>query len=161
MKYGEDDIRFKKTDDDADEAGETVAAAHLSHEGQPADVAAHAKICCVCGANVAGERRYKDSQGRYWCCDCVKSDGQQKKSAACPDCGQAFAAKDLVDHEGARICAACRDQRIKKAKREAARKAAAEEAARLQLIRRKRLMVTLSVVVALAVGYAVFRIVTG
>ena len=40
--------------------------------GAPATGGKHAKACCVCGTNLAGEKRYKDHEGRYWCCDCAK-----------------------------------------------------------------------------------------
>jgi len=161
---------MKHTRDDADrngpdasilsqaDAGETVSAAHLSGETGHAPEPVKAKICCVCGANVAGEKRYKDSLGRYWCCDCAKSDAQPKKSAACPDCGQAFAASDLVEFEKLHLCRGCVEKRQKQAKRAAARQAWVAEEAQRQHRHWVWMVASLAIVVALLVIYALYRI---
>ena len=41
-----------------------------------------AKRCVACGKDVAGAKRMKDSQGRYWCVDCGMADQRKKIKAA-------------------------------------------------------------------------------
>ena len=36
------------------------------------------KRCVACGRDVAGTKRMKDSQGRYWCVDCGEADLKKK-----------------------------------------------------------------------------------
>lgn len=121
------------------------------------------KICCVCGKDVAHEERFKDKKGRYWCYDCGVADSQKRHEndlIKCPDCGESFANKDLVEHEGHRLCQGCVDKRVKAGKREAARKAAAEQAARDSERKRKQI-IWFSAAFALAAlalaAWAIFR----
>lgn len=96
-----------------------------------------AKVCCTCGRDVAGQKRFKDAQGRYWCPDCVEEDEQRKHPIPCADCQKEFIKKDLLEHEGAQVCVGCHEKRMKAAKRAAARVAAAEEEERRQHARRR------------------------
>jgi len=143
------------------DAGETIAASHLAGDGEVAAGTTHAKVCCMCGTNVANEKRYKDAAGRYWCCDCAKADSTQKPSATCPACGRAFAPSDLDDYEGNRLCGDCGAKRQRAVKREAARLAAAAEEARLQKVKYRWTLILVGVVVGLVVLYAVIRVVRG
>ena len=38
------------------------------------------KHCCVCGVDVAGRKRYKDHDGRYWCEECKAAGREDRKS---------------------------------------------------------------------------------
>jgi predicted RNA-binding Zn-ribbon protein involved in translation (DUF1610 family) len=40
------------------------------------------KRCVACGRDVAGTKRMKDSQGRYWCVDCGEADLKKKTKVA-------------------------------------------------------------------------------
>jgi hypothetical protein len=71
------------------------------------------KICCMCGKDLAGHRRFKDSRG-YWCPDCMKED--EKKSEAtgtpCEQCGRKVPENSLTSVDGKRMCLRCvREQR--------------------------------------------------
>ena len=133
-------------------------AADESSAGAPATGGKHAKACCVCGTNLAGEKRYKDHEGRYWCCDCAKADADKKLPATCPDCNQQLTAGDLSDFEGQKLCHECIGKRQHAAKRAAQRKAAAEEEARVQQKQHRMVLSGAGAAAALMVGYAVFRI---
>ena len=59
----------------------------------PTTTVAGAKICCKCGADVAGKKRLKDHHGHYWCADCAKEDEKQKRlveGGICSGCGDFF-----------------------------------------------------------------------
>jgi hypothetical protein len=142
------------------DAGETIAAADLAQSGDSsAAPVTHAKICCVCGTNVANERRYKDAEGHYWCCECAKADSGRKHPIACPDCGQEFPSHELVELEGAKLCAGCRTKRQAIAKRAAARLAAAAEEERLQKLKYRRTLIAAGVAAGVLVVLAVARFV--
>ncbi|MGA2499303.1 MAG: hypothetical protein ABSH20_16310 [Tepidisphaeraceae bacterium] len=157
IKGGRSD-HHASTGSSSTDAGDTVAAEDLSSSGSAPSGAKHAKVCCVCGANLAGEKRYKDSEGRYWCCDCAKADTDKKTPAVCPDCNQQLTAGDLTDFEGQKLCHACIGKRQHAAKRAAQRKAAAEEEARVQQKQHRMVLIASGVAAALMVGYAVFRV---
>src|SRR5687768_8757866 len=60
---------------------------------------AGAKICCKCGADVAGKKRLKDHHGAYWCADCSADDEKRKRlleNGICAGCGDAFFGHDLT-----------------------------------------------------------------
>jgi hypothetical protein len=99
--------------------------------------AAGLKICHACGADVTGKRRMRDSEGRYWCFDCGMKDEQRKHPVPCEDCGENFPEFELTEMQGMHICPKCANERRLRNKREAARIAASEEAAR-QIAERKR-----------------------
>lgn len=143
-----------------------------------------AKVCIVCGANVAGQRRYKDGAGRYYCEECFNaqmtdaSDNgtpsrasapppppapvqKKKRLASCPDCKNEFAPEVLIDFGGTKLCEKCLHHRELAAKREAARIAAAQEEARQQEKRKKMGMLIAGAVVGVVVLYAIVRLVIG
>jgi hypothetical protein len=68
------------------------------------------KICFVCGKNVAGHRRVKDSRG-YLCYDCAKAEVKQEKAGTipCAECGRRVKEGGLVNYGGIRICRKCHE----------------------------------------------------
>ena len=59
----------------------------------PSTTTAGAKICCKCGADVAGKKRLKDHNGQYWCADCAHEDEKKKRmidGGVCAGCGDFF-----------------------------------------------------------------------
>ena len=59
----------------------------------PSTTTTGAKLCCKCGADVAGKKRLKDHDGRYWCAECNAADQKKQKLLAggiCAGCGEAF-----------------------------------------------------------------------
>jgi hypothetical protein len=75
------------------------------------------KSCCACGADVAGQPRMKDSQGRYWCVACGEADQKKKAiaspTAPCAGCHQAFAKGKLEKLGEHFFCKACLKKRSK------------------------------------------------
>jgi len=98
------------------------------------------KACIVCGVDLHGRMRYKDSGGRYWCPSCNEKDQMSRQPAACPDCSAAMTRADLVDFKGTAVCPTCWEKRRAAARREEARIRAIEEEVREQEERKKRLM---------------------
>lgn len=82
------------------------------------------KLCIVCGKNVAGHRRVKDSRG-YLCYDCAKAEIRQEKAGTipCAECGRRVKEGGLVNYGGIRICRKCHEDH-KEAKRKAVKKVA-------------------------------------
>jgi hypothetical protein len=68
------------------------------------------KICIVCGKNVAGHRRVKDSRG-YLCYNCAKAEIKQEKAGTipCAECGRRVKESGLVTYGGIRICRKCNE----------------------------------------------------
>lgn len=66
------------------------------------------KICIVCGKNVAGHRRVKDSRG-YTCYDCVKAERANEIAGTipCAECGRRVREQGIVDYNGLKICRKC------------------------------------------------------
>jgi hypothetical protein len=81
------------------------------------------KICCICGADVAGQPRMKDKTGAYFCIPCGKADSQKKHSVGtpCKDCGNKFPDEQLHLHNGEKVCEPCLGKRREK-QRENSRK---------------------------------------
>ena len=141
---------------------ETVHSQNLSEESFAGGAQPGQKICCVCGKDVAHEERFKDKKGRYWCYECGVEDSHKRHQndlVKCPDCGEQFADKDFAEYEGHHFCKGCVEKRTKAAKREAARKAAAEQA-RCDSERKHKRIIIGSVVFAIAalgvVAWAIF-----
>lgn len=75
------------------------------------------KSCYVCGADLAGQRRYKDRNGKYWCSKCRASDAQQKtavKIYCCVDCGRSVDPAKLTDFRDIKLCSSCLAERTRK-----------------------------------------------
>jgi hypothetical protein len=68
------------------------------------------KICIVCGKNVAGHRRVKDSRG-YLCYDCAKAEVKDERAGTvpCAECGRRVKEGGLVNYGGIRICRKCHE----------------------------------------------------
>lgn len=76
----------------------------------PSTTVAGAKICCKCGANVAGQKRLKDHHGNYWCADCSHSDTKRQRlieDGVCAGCGDAFQPPQLTVIGDAVYCRRC------------------------------------------------------
>ena len=81
------------------------------------DTSMSTKACCSCGADVTGQRRMKDSQGRYWCVPCGEADERKKQLAAseshCAGCRKTFA-KGKLNRDGEHFfCKACLKKRTR------------------------------------------------
>jgi hypothetical protein len=136
-----------------------------------------AKVCSICGVNVAGQRRYKDGAGRYFCEDCYSaetddtSDAEssivappppaptRKTTVSCPDCKTEIEADSLVDYKGMQLCSKCIEKREQSARRESARIAAAEEEAFRQEQQKKLWIRIGMVVLGLLALYGIIRFV--
>jgi hypothetical protein len=66
------------------------------------------KTCCVCGKDVAGQKRFRDSRG-YWCADCMREDEAKHavEGERCADCGRTVPAEKLVEYDSLQICSRC------------------------------------------------------
>lgn len=79
------------------------------------------KVCCKCGKNVAGHRRFHDEHG-YWCYECNKADKAQKhagkpQGVRCRGgCGRIVPEQALVEYEGKRMCQLCATELRREAK---------------------------------------------
>lgn len=76
-----------------------------------------AKVCTKCGADVAGKKRLKDHQGRYWCADCSTSDEKRRRlleSGICAGCGEAFHGHHLTVIGDNTYCKPCLKVRARK-----------------------------------------------
>lgn len=101
------------------------------------------KACCMCGTDLSGHTRFKDSRGRYWCPECNQKDELKKQPATCPDCAGEFTRADLIEFKGTPVCNPCWEKRKASAKREEARIRRVEEEReqeRQQQARVKRLL---------------------
>ncbi len=81
----------------------------------PTETSMGLKACCECGADVAGQPRMKDSQGRYWCVPCGEADQKKRAiaspTAPCDGCHQQFAKGKLDPLGGHFYCKACLKKR--------------------------------------------------
>jgi len=76
----------------------------------PSTTTAGAKICCKCGADVAGKKRMKDHHGAYWCADCARDDEKKKRmieGGVCVGCGDFFQPHAITVVGQAVYCKAC------------------------------------------------------
>ena len=90
----------------------------------PADVNEKKKLCIVCGKDVAGHRRVKDSRG-YMCYQCARDemDAEKEGTVRCAECGRRVKPAGLVEYGGIKICKKCFNDH-KETKRKAVRKVA-------------------------------------
>jgi len=101
----------------------TCNLSDTDHVGEPMGLTQQPvarKICCVCGKDVTGQKRAKDSRG-YWCYDCHRAERAREKQieaskVPCHDCGRLVLPAGLTSYEGDMICAPCRQERIDKTK---------------------------------------------
>jgi hypothetical protein len=69
------------------------------------------KTCRICGKDVNGHRRIKDSRG-YTCYACAKAEEEAAENdgierIACAECGKKVRPAGIVEHDGIRICRSC------------------------------------------------------
>jgi len=144
------------------EMHDTIETTALS--GNPgAAPAAHAveKVCCSCGKNVVGQKRFKDAEGRYWCYDCGVEDHIAKHpedGIACADCGNKFAPSKLISYEDDVYCDPCLKKKQQQKKREDHRKAAVEAEAREQEKKRKMMLIGAAAVAVVGIAVAIWAL---
>ena len=75
-------------------------------------MAAPVKVCRLCGTDVAGHRRFKDSLG-YLCVPCAKAEEMRENQGRvrCRVCGKLVKEENLTDYEGTRMCPQCHGER--------------------------------------------------
>ena len=85
----------------------------------PAGEKPPAKLCVICGKDVTGHRRLKDSRG-YICYSCAKEEQKRERGGRvrCHSCGKLVPEEALNEYEGTRICNKCNAERIKMQKQE-------------------------------------------
>jgi hypothetical protein len=81
--------------------------------------AAAPKLCVVCGKDVTGHRRLKDSRG-YICYHCAKAEQKRERGGRvrCRECGKLVPEEALNDYQGLKICNKCHAERLKLQKAE-------------------------------------------
>ena|SRR5688572_16927039 len=140
------------------EMHDTVETTALSgNAGAASSPSGVEKVCCSCGKNVSGQKRFKDAMGRYWCYDCGVEDHIAKHpedGIACATCGGKFAPSKLVQFDDEVYCEPCVAKKKLQKKRDEARIAAAAEEARQQEKRRKMMLIGASALAVVAVGLA-------
>ncbi len=82
------------------------------------------KLCIVCGKDVAGHRRVKDSRG-YLCYDCAKAEVAQERAGTipCAECGRRVKEGGIILYNGLKICRKCHEDH-KTVKKKALKKVA-------------------------------------
>ena len=75
--------------------------------GMP-DPAVKPKVCCKCGKDLTGQKRFKDSLG-YWCEACHFSEKREEdvKHVPCDSCGRYVEPRKLTEYENIMICTRC------------------------------------------------------
>jgi hypothetical protein len=70
---------------------------------------ATAKRCVNCNKDVSGDKRMKDSSGKYWCLKCGEADKAKKgqTGTACGICGERYPAAKLTRWGKDRVCPSC------------------------------------------------------
>lgn len=115
-----------------------------------------AKICCVCGKDVSGQKRYKDERG-YWCVDCNKSDAAgHPPPDRCPECSRVVPEAALVEYAGLKMCQLCRRDREERARER--KKFAKLDDAPYQALERKRAFWLIGAVAVLLVVIVLSRL---
>jgi hypothetical protein len=80
---------------------------------------AQPKVCVLCGKDVTGHRRVKDSRG-YVCYDCAKDEQKRGRDGKvrCRSCNRLVKEETLVKTETTKMCARCHAEQLKKRKQE-------------------------------------------
>jgi hypothetical protein len=142
----------------ADDAAAVSVRAESSADSTIASVSP-AKLCCMCGVDLHGKKRYKDSDGRYWCAECNDADIKRRQPATCPDCNKNMTFGDLIEFKGTPVCQACWEKRRQSAKREEARLRAAEEVVELERQRRRKWFLAAATLVGVLAVYGVVMLI--
>ena len=76
------------------------------------------KVCCHCGKNLVGKKRFKDSLG-YWCEACHYSDKKEALAnhTPCDGCGRYVNRDKLAEYEGLKMCSRCITERKSRGRR--------------------------------------------
>jgi hypothetical protein len=100
------------------------------------------KVCIVCGKNLSGHRRVKDSRG-YMCYRCAKEEinKEQAGTIPCAECGRRVKEKGLISYLGIKICRRCYEDH-KESKRKMVKKIATKQ----YEIHEKRSLIILAVI---------------
>lgn len=79
-----------------------------SQQGTSSGSQSGTKVCRVCGKDLTGHRRVKDSLG-YICVACVKAEAREeaKGTVPCPECGRRLKPSGLVPWRDKLICRSC------------------------------------------------------
>lgn len=98
-----------ESSDRDDDPSDTVSLPSQQPPEAPGE-AAPPKLCIVCGKNVSGHRRVKDSRG-YLCYDCAKSEVKAEKAGTipCGECGRRMKEAGLLFYKGKKICRNCHE----------------------------------------------------
>jgi len=79
--------------------------------------AAPLKLCEACGKNLAGHRRFRDNDGKYWCPGCRDKEKAQPapepsdpSRTDCPRCGTKILVQNLMTYDGGLVCPKCHRQ---------------------------------------------------
>ncbi len=72
-----------------------------------------AKICRICGKDVAGQKRVRDHLG-YYCYACAKEEEKKEHQGRvrCRVCGHLVKEEVLTNYEGTKMCPRCHAERI-------------------------------------------------
>jgi hypothetical protein len=103
------------------------------------------KVCIVCGKNLSGHRRVKDSRG-YMCYQCAKNEIEQEQAGTipCAECGRRVKEKALISYLGIKICRRCYEDH-----KESKRKMVKVVATKQYEIHEKRSLIILAIIVAI------------
>jgi hypothetical protein len=131
--------------------GSSVRAPEIRHQPPAQDT----KICHVCGENVTGRQRYRDSIGRYWCADCREAD-ERKNESRCPDCGKLFPPDRLFEFQLTRVCKSCYRTRINETASKITRMGHDAMHRREEISRIKWMSIVLAVLLAIATAHQIW-----
>lgn len=100
------------------------------------------KICVICGKNVAGHRRVRDSRG-YLCYECAKAEIRQEREGKipCAECGRYVKEAGLVQYGDIRICRKCYQDH-----KEASKKVIKKVSTHHYQLHEKRRLIVLSII---------------
>ncbi len=70
------------------------------------------KACCQCGIELNHRKRFKDTQGRYWCPECNTADHIRHQPTPCEDCQTALPRDLMKEDHGKFICEECLGKRL-------------------------------------------------
>lgn len=76
------------------------------------------KVCCKCGKELEGKKRFKDSLG-YWCEACHFTERRQEKvkHVPCDACGRYVEPYRLTEYENIKICGRCLKERKRQSRK--------------------------------------------
>src|SRR5580704_6267025 len=77
------------------------------------------KICALCGKDVTGHRRVKDSRG-YICYECAKDEQRRERGdrVPCPVCGRPVKESALMEYDTIKMCPQCHAEKVAMAKQQ-------------------------------------------